>query len=49
MPTAGSSSVRHGERLERIWRDMSMLRTHAGLSILLPTVAMRELARSLVL
>jgi 3-hydroxy-9,10-secoandrosta-1,3,5(10)-triene-9,17-dione monooxygenase len=48
MPTAGSSSIRHGERLERIWRDMSMLRTHAGLSILLPTVAMRELARSLV-
>ncbi|WP_173167191.1 acyl-CoA dehydrogenase family protein [Phytohabitans suffuscus] len=48
MPTAGSSSIRHGERLERVWRDMSMLRTHAGLSVLLPTVAMRELARSLV-
>ncbi len=48
MPTAGSSSVRHGERLERVWRDMSMLRSHAGLSVLLPTVAMRGLARSLV-
>jgi 3-hydroxy-9,10-secoandrosta-1,3,5(10)-triene-9,17-dione monooxygenase len=45
MPTAGSSSVRHGERLERVWRDMSMLRSHAGLSVLLPTVAIRELAR----
>jgi 3-hydroxy-9,10-secoandrosta-1,3,5(10)-triene-9,17-dione monooxygenase len=48
MPTAGSSSIRHGERLERVWRDMSTLRTHAGLSILLPTIAMRELAKSLV-
>jgi 3-hydroxy-9,10-secoandrosta-1,3,5(10)-triene-9,17-dione monooxygenase len=46
MPTAGSSSVRHGERLERLWRDMSMLHTHAGLSVLLPTVAVRELART---
>lgn len=45
MPTAGSSSVRHGERLERVWRDISMLRSHAGLSVLLPTVAVRELAR----
>lgn len=47
LPTAGSSSVRHGERLERVWRDMSMMRSHAGLSVLLPTVAVRELARSL--
>ncbi|MFL6162155.1 MAG: acyl-CoA dehydrogenase family protein [Jatrophihabitantaceae bacterium] len=46
MPTAGSSSIRHGERLERIWRDMSMLHTHAGFSVLLPTVAVRELARA---
>lgn len=46
MPTAGSSSVRHGERLERVWRDMSMLHTHAGLSVLLPTIAVRELART---
>src|SRR6266545_1747613 len=48
MPTAGSSAIRHGERLERVWRDMSTMRTHAGLSILLPTIAMRELAKSLV-
>lgn len=46
MPTAGSSSIRHGERLERVWRDMSMLHSHAGLSVLLPTVALRELART---
>jgi 3-hydroxy-9,10-secoandrosta-1,3,5(10)-triene-9,17-dione monooxygenase len=46
MPTAGSSSIRHGERLERIWRDMSMLHSHAGHSVLLPTVALRELART---
>jgi len=48
MPTAGSSAVRHGERLERIWRDLSMLRSHAGLSVLLATVAVRELARTRV-
>jgi 3-hydroxy-9,10-secoandrosta-1,3,5(10)-triene-9,17-dione monooxygenase len=46
MPTAGSSSFRHGERLERAWRDMSMLHSHAGLSVLLPTIAVRELART---
>jgi 3-hydroxy-9,10-secoandrosta-1,3,5(10)-triene-9,17-dione monooxygenase len=45
VPTAGSSSIRHGARLERVWRDMSMLHTHAGLSVLLPTVAVRELGR----
>ncbi|MEU4781514.1 acyl-CoA dehydrogenase family protein [Micromonospora sp. NPDC023633] len=46
MPTAGASSIRHGERLERVWRDMSMLRSHGGISILLPTVAVRELTRT---
>jgi 3-hydroxy-9,10-secoandrosta-1,3,5(10)-triene-9,17-dione monooxygenase len=40
--TAGSSSVRHGERIERVWRDLSMLHNHAGLAVLLPTMAMRE-------
>lgn len=45
FPTAGSSAVRAGERLERIWRDISTLQTHAGLSIYLTTVATRELAR----
>jgi 3-hydroxy-9,10-secoandrosta-1,3,5(10)-triene-9,17-dione monooxygenase len=45
FPTAGSSAVREGERLERVWRDMSMLHTHAGFAVFLPTAAMRELAR----
>ena len=30
FPTAGSSAVRRGERIERVWRDMSMFVTHAG-------------------
>ncbi|NIL40213.1 acyl-CoA dehydrogenase [Salinispora arenicola] len=47
FPTAGSSAVRAGERLERIWRDMSTLHTHAGVSIYLSTVATRELANLL--
>lgn len=45
FPTAGSSAVRAGERLERIWRDMSTLQTHAGLSVYLSTMATRELTR----
>ncbi|KOX03153.1 acyl-CoA dehydrogenase family protein [Micromonospora sp. NRRL B-16802] len=46
FPTAGSSAVRHGERLERIWRDMSMLHTHAGFAVFLPTRATREYTRA---
>ncbi|MER7211556.1 acyl-CoA dehydrogenase family protein [Streptosporangium sp. NPDC000239] len=45
FPTAGSSSVRQGERLERVWRDMSMLHSHAGFAVFLPTVANREFTR----
>jgi 3-hydroxy-9,10-secoandrosta-1,3,5(10)-triene-9,17-dione monooxygenase len=45
FPTAGSSSVRHGERLERVWRDLSTLHSHTGLAVFLPTIAVRELAR----
>jgi 3-hydroxy-9,10-secoandrosta-1,3,5(10)-triene-9,17-dione monooxygenase len=45
FPTAGSSAVRAGERLERIWRDMSTLQTHAGVQIYLATIAPRELAQ----
>ncbi|PNE20921.1 acyl-CoA dehydrogenase [Amycolatopsis sp. BJA-103] len=45
FPTAGTSAVRAGERLERIWRDMSTLHTHAGVNIYLATMATRELAR----
>ncbi|MFF5207166.1 acyl-CoA dehydrogenase family protein [Streptosporangium sp. NPDC000396] len=46
FPTAGSSSVRHGERIERVWRDMSMLHSHAGVGIFLAGMANRELARA---
>jgi 3-hydroxy-9,10-secoandrosta-1,3,5(10)-triene-9,17-dione monooxygenase len=46
FPTAGSSAVRHGSRIERVWRDMSMLQSHAGLSVVLSTMANRELAKA---
>lgn len=45
FPTAGSSAVRAGERIERIWRDLSTLHSHAGVSIFLAKVAGRELAK----
>ncbi|MEV0457616.1 acyl-CoA dehydrogenase family protein [Catellatospora methionotrophica] len=45
FPTAGSSAVRHGERIERVWRDLSMLQSHSGFGVFLPTVANRDLAR----
>lgn len=45
FPTAGSGSVRRGERMERVWRDLSMLQSHAGFAVFLPTIANRELAR----
>jgi 3-hydroxy-9,10-secoandrosta-1,3,5(10)-triene-9,17-dione monooxygenase len=45
FPSAGSSSsVRQGQRLERAWRDMSTLRSHAGFAVFLTTIAQRELA-----
>lgn len=44
-PTAGSGSVRAGERLERVWRDMSTMHNHAGLAVFLPTVAVRDLTK----
>jgi 3-hydroxy-9,10-secoandrosta-1,3,5(10)-triene-9,17-dione monooxygenase len=45
-PTAGSSAVRRGERIERVWRDLSMMKSHAGISVVLDTMANRELARA---
>lgn len=45
FPTAGTSAVRAGERLERIWRDMSTLHTHAGVNLYLGAMAPRELTR----
>jgi 3-hydroxy-9,10-secoandrosta-1,3,5(10)-triene-9,17-dione monooxygenase len=41
QPTAGSTAVRAGERLERIWRDLSTGRTHVSSAVLLTTVANR--------
>lgn len=46
FPTAGSSAVRHGERIERVWRDMSMIHSHAGFAVFLATMANREFARA---
>lgn len=46
--TAGSSSVRPGQRLERIWRDLSTMHTHAGVAVFLSTTANRELARAVL-
>jgi 3-hydroxy-9,10-secoandrosta-1,3,5(10)-triene-9,17-dione monooxygenase len=45
LPSAGSGVVRAGERLERIWRDMSMVHSHAGVGVFLATMANRELTR----
>lgn len=44
FPTAGSSAVRAGARIERVWRDMSTQHSHAGVSVFLATVANRQLA-----
>jgi 3-hydroxy-9,10-secoandrosta-1,3,5(10)-triene-9,17-dione monooxygenase len=46
FPTAGSSSVRQGERIERVWRDMSTLHTHAGFAVFLSGPAKRELTKA---
>lgn len=46
FPTAGSSAVREGARIERVWRDMSMLHSHAGLGVFLSHHANRELTRA---
>ncbi|MDQ7806745.1 acyl-CoA dehydrogenase family protein [Amycolatopsis sp. A133] len=45
FPTAGSSAVKAGERIERVWRDLSMLHSHAGVGLFLGGKAGRELAR----
>jgi 3-hydroxy-9,10-secoandrosta-1,3,5(10)-triene-9,17-dione monooxygenase len=43
--TAGTSVIRQGERMERVWRDLSMLYTHAG-PIFLASAASREHSKS---
>jgi 3-hydroxy-9,10-secoandrosta-1,3,5(10)-triene-9,17-dione monooxygenase len=45
FPTAGSSALLHGERLERVWRDLSMVQAHAATGVFLPTLANRALAQ----
>ena len=45
FPTAGSSAVRSGSRIERVWRDMSTVHSHAGVAIFLASIANRELAK----
>ncbi|ASO20917.1 3-hydroxy-9,10-secoandrosta-1,3,5(10)-triene-9,17-dione monooxygenase [Actinoalloteichus hoggarensis] len=44
--TAGSSSVRLGSRIERVWRDMSTLHSHVGVGVLLASVATREFTKA---
>jgi 3-hydroxy-9,10-secoandrosta-1,3,5(10)-triene-9,17-dione monooxygenase len=46
FPTAGSSAIRRGARIERVWRDLSMLHSHAGYAIALRTMANRELTKA---
>jgi 3-hydroxy-9,10-secoandrosta-1,3,5(10)-triene-9,17-dione monooxygenase len=46
FPTAGSSAVRQGERIERVWRDLSTLQSHSGVGVLLATVTTRNLAKA---
>ncbi|MGW1776991.1 acyl-CoA dehydrogenase family protein [Streptomyces sp. NPDC002104] len=46
FPTAGSSAVRQGQRMERVWRDMSMQQSHAGIALFLFTASARELSRT---
>ncbi|MER7764132.1 acyl-CoA dehydrogenase family protein [Streptomyces sp. NPDC097619] len=45
-PTAGSSAVKHGERMERIWRDLSMQHSHAGIAVFLNSHANREFSKA---
>ncbi|MFI5621385.1 acyl-CoA dehydrogenase family protein [Streptomyces sp. NPDC051567] len=45
-PTAGSSAIRSGERMERIWRDLSMQHSHAGIAVFLNAHANREYAKA---
>jgi 3-hydroxy-9,10-secoandrosta-1,3,5(10)-triene-9,17-dione monooxygenase len=43
MPTAGSSAMRTGQRLERVWRDLSTGRSHPGFAVYLAAGANRAL------
>jgi 3-hydroxy-9,10-secoandrosta-1,3,5(10)-triene-9,17-dione monooxygenase len=41
QPTAGSTAVRAGTRLERVWRDLSTGHTHNGFAVVLTTMVPR--------
>lgn len=43
--TAGTSSIQNGKRVERMWRDLSMVHTHAG-AVFLSSAGSRELSKS---
>ncbi|WP_262403113.1 hypothetical protein [Actinomadura sp. CNU-125] len=43
--TVGTGSLRNGGRIERIWRDLSMVHTHAG-PVFLSSAASRELSKA---
>ena len=44
--TAGSGAIREGQRIERAWRDLSMMHSHAGTAIFLPTEGARALSQA---
>jgi 3-hydroxy-9,10-secoandrosta-1,3,5(10)-triene-9,17-dione monooxygenase len=46
FPTAGSSATQPGQRLERVWRDLSMLHSHAGAAVFLPTSLTRAFTQA---
>lgn len=46
FPTAGASAARAGGRLERLWRDMSMVHSQSGFAMSMSTIASRDLAKT---
>lgn len=41
QPTSGSGAVMAGQRMERVWRDLSTCHSHAGFAVLLTTAVPR--------
>ena len=46
FPTAGSGALRSGVRMERVWRDLSMVHGHTGVAVFLARLANRALAQA---
>ncbi|WP_410655425.1 acyl-CoA dehydrogenase family protein [Amycolatopsis sp. lyj-112] len=46
VPTAGSSAMRNGERLERVWRDLSTGLSHVGFGVVLAGEGHRSYTRA---